>query len=446
MTNTSAAVTLKPVIEPIDPGQRLEAVDMVRGFALLGVLLVNMYNFGAAWPIWTAPIDQLAFSVMRFFFETKSWRLFSMLFAFGFSLQLLRAEQREVRFLPVYLRRLTILFLMGMGHALFYNGDILMYYAELGLILVAFRKLPPRVLLILAMVLLMVFPVGRAVSTLTREPEIKASTPELDLEKALEKIEEKRRTHPYSVGSIREVWAVNADSIPPNPLDYPLDAESSFAFFAMFLLGLYVGRRRILHDIQKHRVLIQRVCGWGLGFGVFAMTCERILHLTTGYEVFDEHQATALAQFAGDLLFAFGSTALSLGYAAAITLLSQCKSWRRIISPLGAVGRLALTVYLTQTLMFTTLFYGYGFGQVFRIGPAAVTAYAVLFFTIQIAACAWWVRHFRFGPMEWLWRSLTYRKLQPMRMRTKEVYSSGEENNSGLVEEKPEKKDREPKP
>jgi uncharacterized protein len=431
MTNTSAAAVLKPVIRPIDPGQRLEAVDMVRGFALFGVLLVNMYNFGAYSMIWTAPIDQLASSVMRFFFETKSWRLFSMLFGFGFSLQLLRAEQRGVRFLPVYLRRLTILFIMGMGNALLGNLDILMFYAELGLILVAFRKLPPRVLLVLAIVLLMVFPVGRAISTPTRGPEIEASTPELDLEKALEKIEENRRTHPHSVGSIREVWAVNADSIPTNPADYPLDAESSFAYFAMFLLGLYVGRRRIFHDIQKHRVLIQRVCGWGLGFGVFAMTCERILNLTTGYTVFDEQRATVLAQFAGDLLFAFGSTALSLGYAAAIILLSQSERWRRIISPLSAVGRLALTVYLTQTLMFTTLFYGYGFGQVFRIGPTAVTAYAVLFFTIQVATCAWWVRHFRFGPMEWLWRSLTYRKLQPMRVRNISVDSTTEEKELG---------------
>ena len=80
------------------------------------------------------------------------------------------------------------------------------------------------------------------------------------------------------------------------------------------------------------------------------------------------------------------------------------------------MGRLALTVYLTQSLMVSTLFYGFAFGQVFRIGPATVSVYAVLFFVIQIAACTWWVRRFRFGPMEWLWRTLTYGKLQPMRI------------------------------
>jgi uncharacterized protein len=407
----------KPVIGPIDPAQRLESVDMVRGFALLGVLLVNIYNFGAYSPIWTAPIDKLAFSVMRFFFETKSWRLFSILFGFGFSLQLIRAEHRGIRFFPFYLRRLIILFLMGAANALFYGGDILMFYAEMGIILIAFRKLSPRVLLFLVVVLLMMFPIGRFVSTYIQGPEHEAEAQVIDLKKELEEIEEKRQTHPYLVGSIPEIWAVNYEDFPPNPLNDPLDAESSLSFFAMFLLGLYIGKRRIFHDIQKHYVLIKRVCIWGLGFGFFAMSCERILNMTTGYMVFREQQASLFPQLAGDFLFAYGATALSLGYAAVVTLLSQHKSWRKIVSPLGAVGRLALTVYLTQTIMFSTLFYGYGFGKAFWLGPAAVTGYAVLFFAIQIALSNWWVKYFRFGPFEWLWRSLTYFKLQSMRKR-----------------------------
>ena len=81
-------------------------------------------------------------------------------------------------------------------------------------------------------------------------------------------------------------------------------------------------------------------------------------------------------------------------------------------------GRLALTVYLTQTLMFTTLFYGYGFGQAFRLGPGAVSAWAVVIFAVQVVVCQWWSRRFRFGPMEWLWRSLTYLKWQPLRLRS----------------------------
>jgi uncharacterized protein len=152
---------------PTDPGKRIVAIDMVRGFALFGVLLVNMYNFGATSLVWTAPIDQAAFSVMRFFFETKSWRLFSFLFGLGFALQLIRAEARGRRFWPTYFRRLAILFAIGMVHALFYDGDILMYYAMLGALLAAFQKVSPRWLLGLAIVLLAVFPVGGAPTTMS---------------------------------------------------------------------------------------------------------------------------------------------------------------------------------------------------------------------------------------------------------------------------------------
>jgi uncharacterized membrane protein YeiB len=97
---------------------------------------------------------------MRFFFETKSWRLFSFLFALGFSLQLLRARDRGGRFWSTYLRRLAVLFVIGMLHALLYSGDILMGYAMLGLLLIPFSKAPPRLLLVLAVVLLAVFPIG----------------------------------------------------------------------------------------------------------------------------------------------------------------------------------------------------------------------------------------------------------------------------------------------
>lgn len=412
-----ASTNTAPSLGPVEPTRRIETVDIVRGFALFGVLLVNMYNFGAGSPIWTDAVDQLAHSAKRFFFETKSWRLFSLLFGFGFALWMLRAEEKGAKFFLVYVRRLAILFVIGMGHALLYGGDILMLYAELGFVLVAFRKLPPKALLILAGVLLTVFPVERAVTTLRRGPDIvRPAVP--DLEQARARIESRRTTHPYSVGSVRDVIAVNADNIPPNPFTDLRGTESSLAYFAMFLFGLYVGRRRILHDIPKHLALIRRVAWWGLSIGLLSMAGERILHATAGYEIFRAQRATVVPQFLGDVLFAYGSTALSLGYAAVIVVLARRQPWRRIMSPLGAVGRLALTVYLTQTLMFTTLFYGYAFGQVYRIGPAVVTAYAILIFAIQIAACAWWVRRFRFGPMEWLWRSLTYMRVQPLRLRT----------------------------
>jgi uncharacterized protein len=414
MSSTNETIAGSPA--PVDPRQRIEALDMVRGFALFGVLLVNMFNFGAYSIVWNGPGDETAFSVMRFFFETKSWRLFSFLFGFGFALQMIRATERGSKFAPVYLRRLVILFVIGAGHALIYDGDILMLYAELGLVLVLFRNVPPRLLLLLAVGLLAVFPIGRAATSFL-EPAPAAQTADYSvrLEAAIVEMEEYRTTHVYAVGSMREVMADNAHF--ENPLVRPFGPESSLAIFAMFLLGLYAGRRRIFHDIPKHMQLIRRMFWWGLPIGLVSMTAERILNATTGYAVFRDQQATLLPQLLGDVLFVYGSTLLALGYAAGITLLAQHDRGRRLLAPLGAAGRMALTVYLSASIMYGTLFYGFAFGNAFWLGPAAVTGYAVLFFAIQITFAVWWTNRFRFGPMEWLWRALTYLKLPAMSLQ-----------------------------
>jgi uncharacterized protein len=145
------------------------------------------------------------------------------------------------------------------------------------------------------------------------------------------------------------------------------------------------------------------------------MTVERILTVGWGYQVFGRGRIDVPLEFIGDLPFVYGSTALCFGYAAAIALMARNVRLRPIVQPLGPVGRMALTVYLTQTLAFTTLFYGYGLGQAYRMGPAAVTASAVLIYGLQILGCAWWVKRYRFGPAEWVWRGLTYMEFPRMK-------------------------------
>jgi uncharacterized protein len=412
---TEATRAAAGVLAPIDPRHRMEALDMVRGFALFGVLLVNMYNFGAYSPIWTDTSDRVALGLTRFFFETKSWRLFSLLFGLGFSLQLLRAQARGSRFAPVYLRRLAVLFLIGMGHALLFPGDVLMVYAELGLLLMLFRNAPPRLLLALAVALLALFPLGRAANIVVYG-DGSAAARAVDLERARALNEELRTTHPHAVGSIGEVLEANATVIPPNPFGEPLGLESGLGFLAMFLLGLYLGRRRIFSDVDENAGLFRRGALVGLALGMLGMVVERFISRSLGSALSGGSWAAAGLALLGDLAFTYGSTALCLGYAATIALLSRDPRARRLVEPLGPVGRLALTVYLTQTLAFTTLFYGYGFGQAFRMGPAGVTATALLIFALQVPACGWWVRRYRYGPAEWLWRALTYVRLPPMRV------------------------------
>ena len=397
-------------IGPTDPQARLRSIDAVRGFALFGVLLVNMYNFGANSPEWTGLIDRMSFTAMHSVFETKSWRLFSFLFGFGFALQIIKAETQAAGSLWFYIRRLVILFVIGMAHALFYDGDILMKYAALGMILLVFRKLQRRALLVLALILLAAFPVGNMIVSLSDDESAVQS------EENLRSLAERREGHPY-LGSLTDVFEANAPAVPPRIWSGLHNPESSLAVFAMFLLGLYVGRSRIIHDIPQHLPVIRKVFGWGIGIGVTSAIAEWLLGQYSGYSVFRENTASIGTQLLGDILFAYGSTALALGYAAAIVLLAQGPRWSAVLRPLEDLGKMALTVYLSGTLMFTMLFYGYGFGQIFLIGPAGTTAYAVFFFVIQLLICSWWLRRFRFGPMEWAWRSLTYWKVQTVRIR-----------------------------
>ncbi len=394
-------------IGPTDPRSRIKSVDIVRGFALFGVLLVNMYNFGAYSTEWGGIFDRISFTVMHSVFETKSWRLFSFLFGFGFALQMLKAETQAAGSLGFYFRRLVILLFIGMAHTLFYANDILGTYAALGIVLLAFRKLESRFLLVLVVLLLAVFPVGNAIVSTDQ------GIPELSTE-AEPTLAERREGHPY-LGSVIDVIKKNGPAIPPKIWEDSLGPESSLTIFAMFLLGLYVGRRRILHDITQHLPLIHKVLYWGLGIGITSAIGEWLLGHHFGYAVFRENAAPAGIRFLGDVLFVYGSTALALGYAAGIVLLAQGRKWSPVLRLLENLGKMALTVYLSGTLMFTILFYGYGFGQLFLIGPAGTTAYAILFFSIQLVFCAWWLRRFRFGPMEWAWRSLTYGKVQPLR-------------------------------
>ena len=395
-------------IGPINPYTRFQSVDAVRGFALFGVLLVNMYNFGAYSAEWTSLADRTFSTVMHSVFETKSWRLFSILFGFGFALQMAKITTPTAGSLWFYIRRLVILFVFGMAHALFFDGDILMEYASIGLILIIFRNVPLRTLLVLACCLLAAFPLGNLLQTgvghdLAGQFEDAMSLTELSVD------------HPF-LGSLMDVIRENSASIPPRIWQNLQDPESSLAIFSMFLLGLYFGRIKLPDQMSQHARLLRRVFVWCIGVGGISAVVEWWLKHKFGYAVFEGNTSSRGLRLLGDVLFTYGSTALALSYAAGIVLQTQRPKAQAVLLPLQNLGRMALTVYLSGTLMFTTLFYGYGFGQLFLLGPAATTAFAVLFFASQLYFCAWWLRRFRFGPVEWLWRSLTYLKIQPMRI------------------------------
>lgn len=392
---------------PLDPEKRMGSIDAVRGFALFGVMLVNMYNFGAWSPEWNAAVDRFFSTLMHAVFETKSLRLFSILFGFGFALQLAKMATEPGSTLWIYSRRLLILFVFGMAHALIFDGDILMVYAMLGFILLAFQKVPARILPVLSLVLLAAFPLGNLVYTPDQEDLMLETEDRVPLAVL-------REDHPY-LGSPMEVLEENVEVIPPLIWEDLHAPESSLAIFSMFLLGLWLGRAGIIQKAENHLRRIRRVFAWGAAIGIVAALLEAWLRQRFGYAVYSGNEASPGIRFFGDLLFTYGSTALALSYGAGILLLSQKANWQPALKPFQSLGRMALTVYLSSSILFTTLFYGWGFGLLYQLGPMVTTFCAMIFFLVLAAFSNWWLSRFRFGPAEWLWRSLAYRQLQPMR-------------------------------
>jgi len=407
---------------PVAQSDRIQVIDILRGFALLGILLVNMELFSH--PVqhvffgpkeWTGQADQLAVWGIRFLAEGKFYSLFSFLFGLGFALQIQRAEARGTRFVPFYLRRLFILLLIGLAHAIFlWTGDILVLYAVTGAVLLLFfRRRAPRTLLIWCGVMLTVTILINA--ALTGLVSLAQLSPEAAAEVSREFAETEANMRAaaeeagrvFATGSFVEITRQRLSDL---GFMYTYVIFLAFNVLAMFLLGLYTGRREIFRDISAHLPLFRKVLWWALPVGIIG----NLVYVIFIEEVSrNEPTWESLVAVSGQTI---GAPALALSYVAAITLLVQHDAWRARLSPLAAVGRMALTNYLLQSLVATTIFYGYGFGLFGQVGPALGLLLTLVIFTAQIPLSMWWMGRFQFGPVEWLWRTLTYLRWQPLRL------------------------------
>jgi len=425
-----ASVDIPPVIadyqrEPLRPvtaSDRIETLDILRGFALFGILTVNMGAF--SWPceymlwqrnFWDSRADAVVDWFVRFLAEGKFYPLFSFLFGLGAAIQMERADCRGAPFVGRYCRRLLVLLAIGMTHALFiWDGDILVTYALCGFLLLAFRKRRPKTILIWSLVCLLipallVILFWVLLVLLSFVPNLATIIQERvdgqygSYEEQREAIEETIRVFASGTygeifrerfGNVINMWLVAIFYMPE--------------FLGLFLLGLYAGKRRIFRDIDGNARLIHQVLIWGTVIGL-PLNLFNAICLATNLA--NQHILWLLSYG----LAAIGGPTLGLAYAAALTLMSRRDRWQRWLRVIGPAGKMALSNYLFQSLICTTIFYSYGFGLFGTVGPAARFALTVLIFLGQVAFSAWWTNRFQFGPMEWIWRTLTYGKRQPMR-------------------------------
>jgi len=405
-----------PVAVPVQAQERIEALDVIRGLALLGILMVHLTSmFGnpgvylevLGKNMWTGFWDTAATSFVNFLIQGKFYTIFSFLFGLGFFIFYERAVAKTAKPTRLFYRRLIILLLIGLTHAFFiWYGDVLVIYALLGFLLPLFFKRKPKTMiwwavgLFLAFVLFMAISMaGVAFAKAFQEGLIDEKIQELfaDMESRAESA-----YHAYGQGTFAEIMAQRASD---TLFIYGKALFASiFLVFPLFLLGLYAGKREIFRNIEANLSFIKKTWAWGLAIGLAMSVVKFVFKSQMAGDPLSFYASSfAVVGFLGD-------TGLCLFIITSIVLLCRNKKWIQKLKPLAYTGRMALSNYLFQSIVCTTIFYSYGLGLYGKIGPALGLALAVVFFTGQVFISKYWLKRFQFGPMEWVWRCLTYGK------------------------------------
>ena len=437
------------IAQPVHESERIATLDVLRGFAILGILIPNIFFFGmpltASLDTSTLPEEGLASTIawafMKIFAEFKFVSLFSLLFGVGMIVQMNRAGAKGAAFGPIYLRRLLLLGGIGLFHALFiWYGDILFVYAMIGFAVFFLRELPARKLLIGGLALLILSVIlaagclGIGAYAATMGENQRAAQIEDDHEAA---------DAPASIspGAEDDRWerfinAFSSMSGEPGDLNFAeaervaygegpfaatmimrgvtwlfmlvFAALSGFAFrvIGMFLIGAALMKLGFFSDrfASTHRRLLLIALPFGLllEFTAFGLAAA------TGFQ-------NALIVTAGEILHQFASIFVCFGYLGAIAVIVRAGAFGWLQTGLAAVGRTALSNYLAQSVIVTSIMYWWGLGQFGHFSRAELLGLAAIIFTVQVVFSVLWLKTFRFGPVEWLWRSMTYLRLQPLR-------------------------------
>lgn len=407
MIQSSASPDVATVHRPVDSSQRLDVLDVLRGFALFGILIANVLMFSGLFfkdmAGLTNPgtLDKVVYFGLEVLVHGKFYSIFSLLFGIGFFIFLSRAEQRGRSAGRLFARRLTILLGIGLVHAtLLWAGDILTLYALLGYALLLFYRCSPRVLLAWVVVLLVARILIYAVMWWSGMHHPLAPPADGDL--ASEGFDAIGAMISGFQGGYGDVLKANALQLFGRWVELIVSLRLP-TVLALFILGLWVGRRGIAADLSGNRSLLRRTAAWGLGLGLplnglWAWLAADTVPYLPGSSL-------------GMLEMAVQTVAvplLALGYGAGIALMMASNRWAGALKMLAPVGRIALSNYLLQTLACIFIFYGIGFGLYGRLGTAGAVGIVLPVFLAQVFISRWWLARFRFGPAEWLWRRLTY--------------------------------------
>lgn len=412
---------MNTITSPTPAAERIHALDIIRGFALLGILLMNIEFFQrplqAIMLGFNAEQSGLDYGVAWFsfaFIQGKFYTMFSLLFGLGFVIFLDRAMQRGVGARGLFARRLAVLLVFGVAHVfLVWSGDILHTYAMVGFLLLLFAHTPARRMWKWGLAFLLAPPALMWLGALGIHAAMQAPDGGAEMLAGFEAdhaavlADIARGEVVYATGTWWEAvqWRVHEWR--------SLYLGGGLFFFVpmilgMFLIGAAFGRARVFADVAGNQPLFRRMMLLGFGAGIPGAVV---------WGLYGPDMNMLVPTFYGAALFTLSvvvNLALCLAYIGTLmVLLHRGRTWLMRLAP---VGRMALTNYLMHSVVLTLLFYGYGLGLYGEIGRAGATGMALLLYAGQVWFSGWWLARYRMGPMEWLWRTATYGRRQPLRL------------------------------
>ncbi|MDR1339836.1 MAG: DUF418 domain-containing protein [Prevotellaceae bacterium] len=395
---------------PVAHAGRYRILDSLRGIALLGICLANFPEFAlytfqkkeVVEAMSTAGIDRVIKYLQYIFIDGKFYTMFSILFGTGFSIIISKSLEKGSS-LALFYRRMAILVIIGVLHLMFiWSGDILLLYALLGMLLPLFRNVSDRKLLTLS-VLLILFPIVMDTVKAVSGNRFDLSAPVV-----------RATQHFNSLSGITDdnfgVWLLEGKSY-ADVLKFLvsgafirmqefIEGNRVFKVFGLFLLGLYIGRNRIYARLEENKALLKKVSLYGFAAG---------LPLSAVY-AWNALNAHPLGPVGHSVIYAASVVPLSIAYMSAISLRSMAKKRHAVLDMLAAPGRMVLTNYIGQSVFGIIIFYGIGLGFGATTGLVYVELTAAGVFFLQMLYSRLWLRYMQFGPLEWIWRMLAYRK------------------------------------
>lgn len=397
--------------------RRIDTIDVLRGFALVGILYAHMiiWYTGAALPAevytqYTGIANGVSMGIFGGLVFGKFFSVFSFLFGLSFYLHIVKNRTKSGYF-KTYIWRLILLFLTGILHHIIWRGDILTIYAVLGIILLFFRHMPHKLILVISLLLIINLPTHVYDAIIFERSDAAVSLP---MEEGAERY--------YALvknGSFVSVLKENWNSW-PGKIEYQLQSGRLLMTLGYFLLGFYAGSANLFNYIGKN---ISKFSRWNkfTGRGAFALLLIGLLMYLNNYVTIPEINVVPQYKWLAAFLFDIYNACVTIFYITGITILYRMKFFKPILTPLAAMGRMALTNYLLQTFFGLLLFYNFGLGLFEKTSPAVNILLAAGILYLQLKFSQWWLHQYKQGPVEWAWKILTYFKFSSIKKEEQKV-------------------------